>query len=167
LKLFSDFDIQISNLRSTLGASQSPRPGLAAKTLTDSNPISHEVLSDRALKADTRPEVNCFPCVSVSPSRQLSQACSDVNLFGNQLPVPWNVWHGACSPSGQSNFGKDIEEDNDMDEEFPETNLADLFIALTEEAERSPHHKIDAHLLAAFILSGLFGNFAPASQTWH
>ena len=54
-----------------------------------------------------------------------------------------------------------------MDEEFSETNLADLFIALTEEAERSPHHKIDAHLLAAFILSGLFGNFAPASQTWH
>ena len=53
------------------------------------------------------------------------------------------------------------------DDKFPETNLADLFIALSEEAERSTHHKIDAHLLTAFILSGLFGNFAAASQTWH
>ncbi len=55
-----------------------------------------------------------------------------------------------------------------MDEgNFPETNLADLFIALTEEGERSVHHQIDAHLLAAFLLSGLFGNLAPSSQTWH
>ncbi len=45
--------------------------------------------------------------------------------------------------------------------------LKDLMIALTEETDRLVRNKIEAHLLAAYILSDLFGQAAKQPQTWH
>ena len=43
--------------------------------------------------------------------------------------------------------------------------LGELMFALTEETERVVQNKIDAHVLAAYILSDLFGQSVKRSET--
>jgi len=52
-------------------------------------------------------------------------------------------------------------------DEYSGTTLGELMFALTEETERVVQNKIDAHVLAAYILSDLFGQSAKRSETWH
>jgi hypothetical protein len=59
-------------------------------------------------------------------------------------------------------------EDQNMErDEYAGANLRELMFALTEETERVVQNKIDAHVLAAYILSDLFGQSAKRSETWH
>lgn len=46
-------------------------------------------------------------------------------------------------------------------------SLKDLMVALTEETDRLVQNKIEAHVLAAYILSDLFGQAAKRPETWH
>lgn len=52
-------------------------------------------------------------------------------------------------------------------DEYSGTTLGELMFALTEETERVVENKIDAHVLAAYILSDLFGQSARRSEIWH
>jgi hypothetical protein len=47
------------------------------------------------------------------------------------------------------------------------TSLKDLMIALTEETDRLVQNKIDAHVLAAYILADLFGQASKQPEIWH
>ena len=59
-------------------------------------------------------------------------------------------------------------EDQNMErDEYSGATLGELMFALTEETERLVQNKIDAHVLAAYILSDLFGQSAKRSETWH
>jgi hypothetical protein len=58
-------------------------------------------------------------------------------------------------------------EDQNMEREYSGATLGELLFALTEETERVVQNKIDAHVLAAYILSDLFGQSAKRSETWH
>ena len=58
-------------------------------------------------------------------------------------------------------------EDQNMEREYSGATLGELMFALTEETERVVQNKIDAHVLAAYILSDLFGQSAKRSETWH
>ena len=59
-------------------------------------------------------------------------------------------------------------EDQNMErDEYSGATLRELLFALTEETERVVQNKIDAHVLAAYILSDLFGQSAKRSETWH
>ncbi len=48
-----------------------------------------------------------------------------------------------------------------------ETTLGDLILALTEETVRFVHDEKAANILVAYILSDLFNNSGPNSQSWH
>jgi hypothetical protein len=64
--------------------------------------------------------------------------------------------------------GKPIYGGQNMEhDEYSGATLGELMFALTEEAERVVQNKIDAHVLAAYILSDLFGQSAKRSETWH
>ena len=53
-------------------------------------------------------------------------------------------------------------------DEYLGATLGELMFALTEETERLVQNRIDAHVLAAYILSDLFGGqSAKRSETWH
>ena len=52
-------------------------------------------------------------------------------------------------------------------EEFLEATLADLIVALTEEADRLVQNRREAHIFVACILSNILSHSVPASQTWH
>jgi len=52
-------------------------------------------------------------------------------------------------------------------DDYPGATVGELMFALTEETERVVQNKIDAHVLAAYILSDLFGQSAKRSETWH
>jgi hypothetical protein len=52
-------------------------------------------------------------------------------------------------------------------DEYSGATLGELLFALTEETERVVQNKIDAHVLAAYILSDLFGQSAARPETWH
>jgi hypothetical protein len=58
-------------------------------------------------------------------------------------------------------------EDQNMEREYSGATLGELLFALTEETERVVQNKIDAHVLAAYILSDLFGQSVKRSETWH
>jgi len=59
-------------------------------------------------------------------------------------------------------------EDQNMErDEYSGATLGELLFALTEETERVVQNKIDAHVLAAYILSDLFGQSGKRSETWH
>jgi hypothetical protein len=58
-------------------------------------------------------------------------------------------------------------EDQNMEREYSGATLGELMFALTEETERVVQNKIDAHVLAAYILSDLFGQSSKRSETWH
>jgi hypothetical protein len=52
-------------------------------------------------------------------------------------------------------------------DECSRTSLKDLMTALTEETDRLVQNKIDAHVLAAYILSDLFGQASKQPEIWH
>ena len=52
-------------------------------------------------------------------------------------------------------------------EEFLEATLADLIVALTQEADRLVQNRREAHIFVAYILSNILSYSAPASQAWH
>jgi len=58
-------------------------------------------------------------------------------------------------------------EDQNMEREYSGATLGELMFALTEETERVVQNRIDAHVLAAYILSDLFGQSSKRSETWH
>jgi hypothetical protein len=60
-----------------------------------------------------------------------------------------------------------MEDQNMQRDEYSGATLGELMFALTEETERVVQNKIDAHVLAAYILSDLFGQSAKRSETWH
>jgi len=60
-----------------------------------------------------------------------------------------------------------MEDPNMERDEYSGATLGELMFALTEETERVVQNKIDAHVLAAYILSDLFGQSAKRSETWH
>jgi hypothetical protein len=67
------------------------------------------------------------------------------------------------APVGKSICGgPNMERD-----EYSGATLGELMFALTEETERLVQNKIDAHVLAAYILSDLFGQSVKRSETWH
>jgi len=47
------------------------------------------------------------------------------------------------------------------------TTLKDLMMALTEETDRLVQNEIEAHVLAAYILSDLFGQASKTPEIWH
>jgi hypothetical protein len=60
-----------------------------------------------------------------------------------------------------------MEDQNMQRDEYSGATLGELMFALTEETERVVQNKIDAHVLAAYILSDLFGQSSKRSETWH
>ena len=52
-------------------------------------------------------------------------------------------------------------------DEYSGATMGELMFALTEETEKLVQNKIDAHVLAAYILSDLFGQSTKRSETWH
>jgi len=85
--------------------------------------------------------------------------------FANQRPVTkssgMRLAHHLCA-------SKPITEDQNMErDEHSGATLGELMFALTEETERLVQNKVDAHVLAAYILSDLFGQSAKRSETWH
>jgi hypothetical protein len=60
-----------------------------------------------------------------------------------------------------------MEDQNMQRDEYSGATLGELMFALTEETERVVQNKIDAHVLAAYILSDLFGQSTKRSETWH
>ena len=48
-----------------------------------------------------------------------------------------------------------------------EATLADLIVALTEEADRLIQNRRQAHNFVAYILLNILSHSAPVSQTWH
>jgi hypothetical protein len=60
-----------------------------------------------------------------------------------------------------------MEDQNMQRDEYSGATLGELMFALTEKTERVVQNKIDAHVLAAYILSDLFGQSAKRSETWH
>ena len=48
-----------------------------------------------------------------------------------------------------------------------ETTLGELIEALTEEAGQVVGDETEAHMLVAYILSGLFRKSEPISKSWH
>jgi len=52
-------------------------------------------------------------------------------------------------------------------EEETELTLGDLIVALTEKTLQSLPEEQQASILVANILSGLFHNSQPLSQSWH
>ena len=51
-------------------------------------------------------------------------------------------------------------------DEHLEASLADLIIALTEEADRLIQNRRQAHRVA-YVLLNILSHSAPVSQTWH
>ncbi len=49
-------------------------------------------------------------------------------------------------------------------DDYSGATLGELMFALTEETERVVQNRIDAHVLAAYILSDLFGQFAKRQK---
>jgi hypothetical protein len=52
-------------------------------------------------------------------------------------------------------------------DEYLEATLADLIVALTEEADRLIQNRKQAHNFVAFVLLNILTHSAPISQTWH
>lgn len=48
-----------------------------------------------------------------------------------------------------------------------EATLADLIVALTEEADRLIQNRRQAHNFVAYVLLNLLSHSAPVSHTWH
>jgi hypothetical protein len=48
-----------------------------------------------------------------------------------------------------------------------EATLADLIVALTEEADRLIQNRRQAHNFVAYVLLNILSHSAPVSQTWH
>src|ERR1044071_10072424 len=48
-----------------------------------------------------------------------------------------------------------------------EATLADLIVALTEEADRLIQNRNQAHNFVAYILLNILSHSAPVSHTWH
>jgi hypothetical protein len=53
------------------------------------------------------------------------------------------------------------------DDDFAETTLGELIVALTEETSRHVPDEKAANILVAYILSDLFRNTEPVSKRWH
>ena len=54
----------------------------------------------------------------------------------------------------------------EQDEHF-EATLADLIVALTQEADRLIQNRRQAHNFVAYVLLNILSHSAPVSQTWH
>lgn len=52
-------------------------------------------------------------------------------------------------------------------DEHLEATLADLIVALTEEADRLIQNRKQAHNFVAYVLLNILTHSAPISQTWH
>ena len=52
-------------------------------------------------------------------------------------------------------------------DEHLEATLADLIVALTEEADRLIQNRKEAHNFVAYVLLNILTHSAPISQTWH
>jgi hypothetical protein len=52
-------------------------------------------------------------------------------------------------------------------DEYLEATLADLIVALTEEADRLIQNRKQAHNFVAFVLLNILTHSAPITQTWH
>ena len=48
-----------------------------------------------------------------------------------------------------------------------EATLADLIVALTEEADRLIQNRRQAHNFVAYVLLNILSHSAPVSHTWH
>jgi len=48
-----------------------------------------------------------------------------------------------------------------------EATLADLIVALTEEADRLIRNRRQAHNFVAYVLLNILSHSAPISHTWH
>jgi hypothetical protein len=48
-----------------------------------------------------------------------------------------------------------------------EPTLADLIVALTQEADRHIRNRKQAHNFVAYILLNILSHSAPSSHTWH
>ena len=80
----------------------------------------------------------------------------------------WSPKTLACELRFTSALVSQFMEDQNMErDEYSGATLGELLFALTEETERVVQNKIDAHVLAAYILSDLFGQSAKRSETWH
>ena len=60
-----------------------------------------------------------------------------------------------------------FEEQFEEQDEYLEATLADLIVALTEEADRLIQNRKQAHNFVAFVLLNILTHSAPISQTWH
>jgi Mn-dependent DtxR family transcriptional regulator len=52
-------------------------------------------------------------------------------------------------------------------DEILEATLADLIVALTEEADRLVQNRRQAHNFVAYFLLNVLSHSAPISHTWH
>lgn len=52
-------------------------------------------------------------------------------------------------------------------DEHLEATLADLIVALTQEADRLIQNRRQAHNFVAYVLLNILSHSAPVSQTWH
>jgi hypothetical protein len=52
-------------------------------------------------------------------------------------------------------------------DEHLEATLADLIVALTEEADRLIQNGRQAHNFVAYVLLNILSHSAPISHTWH
>ena len=52
-------------------------------------------------------------------------------------------------------------------DEHLEATLADLIVALTEEADRLIQKRKQAHNFVAYVLLNILSHSAPISHTWH